>query len=291
MAVRILNRAVERVGETERARRRHLARHQKRRRGNRRQRAAHRALLKPSLDRRDRRKQLLRVGEQPGARSRRRDEQLPDARSEPIGEHAVAAANDAARRIRVRRAGARLHVVEIFLRDVLRRVLFEVVSQAVGHRQLVRGLPVILEEHAERAVIHVESRPIVPSRRHIVGPRRAHAGIARRGDEVRPPEHRRREALKRRERRKDEAGGKEQIELGLIVNDVDVDARLRLMTAGAQREAVGALNARLAVVVDVRCALAHDDEVGQVERRFLQHRGEVERAPRRLKPRFVDEPR
>ena len=68
---------------------------------------------------------------------------------------------------------------------------------------------------------------------------------------------------------------------------VDVDAALHLVTACRPGEAVRVLHARFGVVVDVGGALAHDDEIRELERRLLQHRGKIERAARRLHPHFA----
>ena len=291
VAVRRLDAAVERVGEPEAARRRNLPGGQKRSRGGRRQSAADGALLKASLQRRDRREEQLRIGERPGARPLRRVEQLADAAGEPVEEHAVAAADDAMRAVRERAAHSRLHVVQILLDDEGRWIRFDVVPQPVGQRETIGGLPVILREESVRAVVQREPRRVRPRRRHVVGPRRADARMARRSDQVRPPEDCRCERLECGERWKDDPRREEQVPSRLVPQIVHVDARLHLMSAGAARHAVGELESSLAVEIDVRRALAHDDEIRELERRLLQHRREIERAARRLESRFVDQRR
>ena len=291
MAVRRLDGAVERIGQPEAAGRRHLAGRQERPRRSRRGGAADRTLLERALDRRDRRKEPLRVRQRAGARPPRRVEQLADAARQPIGEDAVAGADDAARTVRVRRTHPGLHVVEVLLRDELARIELDVVARAVGERQPRRGLPVVLHEVSERRMVQREPRVALPRRRHIVGPRRVDARMDRRGDEVRPPEHRGRERLERRQRREDDARGEEQIPLRLVAQVIEVEAALQLVAARGPGERVGVLDARLAVEVDVRGALAHDDEVGQLERRLLEDRREIERPPRELHARFADQRR
>ena len=72
---------------------------------------------------------------------------------------------------------------------------------------------------------------------------------------------------------------------------VEVQAALHLVPAPRPRQAVGILDARLAVVVHVGRALAHDDEVGELERRLLQDRREIERAPGDLHADFAHQRR
>jgi len=79
------------------------------------------------------------------------------------------------------------------------------------------------------------------------------------------------------------------VELGLLLQEVEIDAALDLVRTGGAREAVGELQAPLAVEIDVRRALPHDDEVRDVDRRLLQHGGEIEAAIRALKARLVDQ--
>ena len=79
------------------------------------------------------------------------------------------------------------------------------------------------------------------------------------------------------------------MELGLFSQEVEIDAAFDLVRAGGASEAVRQLQAPLAVEIDVRRAFPHDDEVRDVDRRLLQHGGEIEAAIRALKARLVDQ--
>src|SRR5499426_124058 len=111
MAVRRVDRAVERVGEALHAGGWDLPRLEERERGCRRGRAGNRALLESSLNRRDGREERLRVRQVPSRGPLRRVEQLPDAAREPIVEDAVPAADDTVAAVGEGGADARLDVV------------------------------------------------------------------------------------------------------------------------------------------------------------------------------------
>ena len=70
---------------------------------------------------------------------------------------------------------------------------------------------------------------------------------------------------------------------------IDVHAPLQLVRPRGPRQALCVLEPRLGVVVHVGRALAHDDEVRELERRLFQHGREIEGAPGDLHANFVDQ--
>ena len=289
VAVRSVDGAIDRVGKALDPGGRHLPGGQERERRGRCSRAADRPLLESPLNRRDRREQHLRVGQVAAARPFRGVEQLPDAARQPVVEDAVPGANDAAIAVGERGADARLDVVAIPLQDVARRIQLEVVPQTVGHRQPWSGRPLILDEEAVGAVVECELRIVHPVCRHRLGPGRADPGIGRSRSQVRPPEQHGRERLQGGQVGKHDARRKEQVPGRIVAQEVEIDAALDQVRAAGPGEAVRNLPARLGVVIHIGRALAHDDEVRDVERRLVEDGRKVERSPCALDACLVDQ--
>src|SRR5262245_39365530 len=112
--------------------------------------------------------------------------------------------------------------------------MLEVIARPVSQRQLFVDLPLILREESVGAVIQLEERGVLILRRHRVRKRQSEAGMDRRRRQNRPPEiYRprgggRAEVEQRGQSGKDDSGGEEEVPLGIVAQEIEVDSALHL---------------------------------------------------------------